>query len=169
MDIDFINHIREELKKTNKRRDELMAAESLYNSFYSNNHTIENGSQIGGSDSSMNDKPKDFSKFKGHTLKDTVFNIVTSKGEDVKSFKPIRDIFDIAIEIYPEKKEIKEKFRGQISGILSTYRAEGIIAKYQFSSSKKDALWGANELIVDGTPVTGSLPEGVPYINNKTL
>ncbi|MGA3013101.1 MAG: hypothetical protein ABSD71_03585 [Bacteroidales bacterium] len=79
------------------------------------------------------------------SLKNTVLLIVLGR---IERFTISEAISRMAIELLPKyHKEINsdkkfEAFKTQISSILSYWRRKGKIAKYQFSASIKDSVWG---------------------------
>lgn len=87
---------------------------------------------------------------KGPTLKDSVLNALMSKERFVKG----KDIAQDVAQYFPEKHVDMESFRLQVSGLLSLLKKEGKIAKYNYSNSKKDSVWGKLEwLDLDGKPI----------------
>lgn len=88
------------------------------------------------------------------SLKDQVKEVVLN----LKQFSKSSDIVDELFNLYPEKKKDEAAFKVQISGILSKLGSDGEIVKYQFSTSRKDAVWGKKEFLDEtGMPKRESL------------
>ena len=86
------------------------------------------------------------------TLRATILKLVT---EQITKFESADFLTDYLIEHYYPKKD-KQKFRAQVSNLLSWWKVKGNTASYQYSSSKKDTLWGRKEWINgDGKPKEG--------------
>ncbi|MGN8070534.1 hypothetical protein [Mucilaginibacter sp. 22184] len=77
------------------------------------------------------------------SLKDQVKEVVLN----LKQFSKSSDIVEALFNLYPEKKKDEAAFKVQISGILSKLGSDGEIVKYQFSTSRKDAVWGKKEFL----------------------
>jgi hypothetical protein len=92
---------------------------------------------------------------KGHTLKDSIKNAILGLERFDKGSKTI----PILLKWYPEKATNLLGFQTQLSGILSDLGKTGEIVKFQFSSSKKDTVWGKPEwLDENGKPKEGFEP-----------
>lgn len=78
------------------------------------------------------------------TLKNTVEKFIT---ERIKKFVTAAYVSNtICDEYYPTKTDADRiKFRIQISAMLSDFKRNGIISSYQYTTSKKDTVWGRNE------------------------
>jgi hypothetical protein len=79
------------------------------------------------------------------TLKDAVLQIVSS---EIKKFETSNTIYQLAAlklkRTLNTETDVK-KFKAQVSGLLSFWKAEGKICSYQFTKSKKHTVWGRIE------------------------
>jgi len=92
---------------------------------------------------------------KGYSLKESVLNAVLTFDRFEKGSKTI----PILLQLYPEKINNKHNFQVQVSGLLSDLGKDGKIVKYQYSTSKKDTVWGKPEWLgSDKKPKEGFEP-----------
>lgn len=90
-----------------------------------------------------------------HTLKDEIKKIILVENEKFESSKSITNKI---LKYFPEKRteEQIKNFRIQISGLLSVLKDESDICLYQFSTAKRDTVWGRKEwLTASGHPKEG--------------
>jgi hypothetical protein len=91
--------------------------------------------------------------YSSFTLKDAVLKFI----KDNNKFLTSRQISDGLIGSFSDK-EI-DKFRIQISGVVSGLGRDGKIVKYQYGSGAKEASWGAKSWLNDkGQPLEGKEP-----------
>ena len=133
--------LKAEMEKVNKALEHIEGLIAFYSitSFEEPNTVIL--AETKGDNEIITSKAGD-STLKGWSLKDSVKNVVLS----LKSLKKSTDITHMLLELYPEKRNSLLNFQVQVSGILSDWGKTGEIKKYQYSSSKKDTLWGGPSL-----------------------
>lgn len=92
---------------------------------------------------------------KGYSLKSSVLTAINS----FDRFEKSTALIPILLKWYPEKEKDILNFKSQVSGLVSDLGKSGEIVKYQYSTSKKDTVWGKPEwLDENGKPKEGFEP-----------
>lgn len=95
---------------------------------------------------------------KGFSLKSSVLTVINS----FDRFEKATALIPILLKWYPEKEKDLHNFKSQVSGLVSDLGKSGEIVKYQYSTSKKDTVWGKSEwLDENGKPK----PDFAPVID----